>query len=239
MLEITLAEKTDLDSLKEVAINMSCVHPQTSPYYPNAVYHPLTDLSIVTLKNKDGTLRYGDICKKEKDFDIWLNQKIREIENCRNAKDVFEIFCKQYRIPLLIDSAIYLSEDDYSRILAEAWVMTEYSNMSAQDIVSMFSVSSPSALMTSQEYEYFQQLGNELTIYRGVTNQNSVDAPSWSLSYETANWFAHRFGHGAQVYMAHIKKEHVYAYFSSRDESEVIVDSDYLYDISKVRSVEG
>mgnify|MGYP005766208859 CR=1 FL=1 len=46
-------------------------------------------------------------------------------------------------------------------------------------------------------------------------------------------WFAHRFGEEGTVYEAQIKKEHIHAYFSGRNESEVIVDPMYLEQITE------
>ena len=77
------------------------------------------------------------------------------------------------------------------------------------------------------------------TVYRGVTTHNakSVKALSWSLSQETAEWFAHRFGENGTVYEAQIDKKHIYAYFSGRNESEVIVDPSYLTNITEVQDL--
>ena len=74
-----------------------------------------------------------------------------------------------------------------------------------------------------------------LPSYRGVTpyNQKNVKALSWTLDRQTAEWFAHRFGEEGTVYEAQIKKEHIHAYFSGRNESEVIVDPMYLEQITE------
>lgn len=55
-----------------------------------------------------------------------------------------------------------------------------------------------------------------------------IKALSWTLDRNTAEWFAHRFGKDGTVYTARIKRDDIYAYFSGRKESEVIVDPDRL-----------
>ena len=48
---------------------------------------------------------------------------------------------------------------------------------------------------------------------------------------ETADRFAHRFGEDGTVYEAQIRKEHILALFTGRNESEVIVDPRHLEQI--------
>ena len=94
--------------------------------------------------------------------------------------------------------------------------------------------------MDKDEYEAFQNLEDTVTVYRGVTSHNAknVKALSWTLSYDTADWFAHRFGEDGTVYEAQIDREHIYAYFNRRNEHEVIVDPKYLMDITEAETME-
>ena len=89
--------------------------------------------------------------------------------------------------------------------------------------------------MKQDEYEQFQELGDTVTVYWGVTSYNAKNLKglSWTLNPETAEWFANRFGEDGTVYEAQIKKSHVYALFSGRNASEIIVDPKYLMDITE------
>ena len=51
------------------------------------------------------------------------------------------------------------------------------------------------------------------------------------LDRETADRFAHRFGEDGTVYEAQIRKEHILALFTGRNESEAIVDPRHLEQI--------
>ena len=69
-------------------------------------------------------------------------------------------------------------------------------------------------------------------------NAKNVKALSWTLDRDTAEWFAHRFGENGTVYGAQIHKSHIYAYFSGRNEDEVIVDPKHLTEITQIQAME-
>ena len=129
---------------------------------------------------------------------------------------------KPYRLVFLKYAEPYLSQKDFSRILADAWTQTEAPHNDPN-------------LMEIDEYKQFKELENTVTVYRGVTpyNADNLKGLSWTLNPETAEWFANRFGDDGTVYEAQIEKSHIYAYFSSRNESEIIVDPKYLTDITE------
>ena len=69
-------------------------------------------------------------------------------------------------------------------------------------------------------------------------NAKNIKALSWTLNRETAEWFAHRFGEDGTVYEAQINKKHICALFTGRNESEVIVNPNYLEDIREAPELE-
>ena len=69
-------------------------------------------------------------------------------------------------------------------------------------------------------------------------NAKNIKALSWTLDKDTAEWFAHRFGENGMVYEAQIQKKYIYAFFNSRNESEVIVDPKHLVKITQVQATE-
>ena len=64
----------------------------------------------------------------------------------------------------------------------------------------MFRHSDPAALMDEAEQAQLAELDDTVTVYRGVTTINSDNllALSWTLDYETADWFARRFDEDGQ-----------------------------------------
>lgn len=113
----------------------------------------------------------------------------------------------------------------YSEMLFSAWISAENPNsdinVSKSELKQMFSYANPEYLMDDEEREQLDQLDSPVTVYRGVTSHNAdnIRALSWTLNYDTAEWFSKRFGEDGTVYDAQIPKEYIYALFNGRNES--------------------
>ena len=99
-------------------------------------------------------------------------------------------------------------------------------NVTKGELIEFFVAADPEVIMTPEERKQLDELDDTVTVYRGVTSYNAdnVLALSWSLEYDTANWFAHRFDEDGTVYQAQIDKKHILALFNGRNEAEVIVN---------------
>ncbi len=98
----------------------------------------------------------------------------------------------------------------------------------------MFKQADPTVLMDDKERSQLTELDDVVTVYRGVTSYNAknIRALSWSLDYDKADWFAHRFHEDGTVYEAQIKKGHIFALFLGRGEKEIVLDPKHLQDIA-------
>ena len=129
------------------------------------------------------------------------------------------------------------SDDCMGQLLSTAWTQEECPNqdcnVSKRELVALFRSVPPESLMDEEERAAHQALEDTVTVYRGVTpyNAKNIRALSWTLDRKTADWFAHRFGEEGTVYEAQIRKEHILALFTGRNESEVIVDPRHLEQI--------
>ena len=128
-------------------------------------------------------------------------------------------------------------------MLADAWIRSEAPNddpnLSKPKLLAMFRKADPNILMNEDERKILQGLENPVTVYRGVTSYNAknVQALSWTLDEKVAQWFAHRYGEQGTVYQARIHKDDIYAVFTGRNESEVIVDPKHLAGIEPVQDL--
>jgi len=86
-------------------------------------------------------------------------------------------------------------------------------------------------MMNDEEREFFDNLPDEVTIYRGALEfedgTSNIDGYSWSLDREMAEFFANRFvrdGDTPVIVEGKIAKEKIRSYFSGRNENEIIAD---------------
>ena len=113
-------------------------------------------------------------------------------------------------------------------------------NLTKRRLVSLFRSADPSVLMDEDERQMLTDLEGTVTVYRGVTSYNAknIRALSWTLNYDTAKWFASRFGEHGTVYEARVYKEHILALFNRRNEAEVIIDPKNLMNIEQRETLE-
>ena len=139
----------------------------------------------------------------------------QQIHNAETPYQIYSLINSPYALTFLRFSQPYLSKEDFSSILADAWMNSEYANrdanVSKERLVSMFKQADRAKLMSDMERTQLDALADPVTVYRGVTayNAENIRALSWTLDYDTAVWFAHRFGEDGMVYQAQIKKEHI------------------------------
>lgn len=235
---------TNLGEIKKLARMFVHLDIQSTEYSPLIVKHPFTDSGVVVYRTDDGGIAQADITADPAALKLWQEEKIRQIKEARTPHEISFMITKSYSLAFLKYAAPHLSSQDLSEMLADVWVRTESPNndpnMSKNRLLSLFKKAEPKFLMNEDEYEAFQKLDDTVTVYRGVTSHNAknVKALSWTLSYDTADWFAHRFGEDGTVYEAQIDREHIYAYFNRRNEHEVIVDPKYLMDITEAETMD-
>ena len=232
-----MRETTDLKEIKKLARLFLMLDVKETEFSPMVVKHPFTDSGIVAYPGANGEIAMGDITKEPEILENWRKEMTRQIKEARSAHAIAYMITKSYSLAFLKYAAAYLSRKDFSEMLADMWVRTEAPNsdvnLSKSKLVALFKKADPKFLMTEEEYEVFKNLDDTVIVYRGVTSHNAcnVRALSWTLDFETADWFAHRFNEAGTVYEARIDRSRVYAYFGSRNEAEVIVDPEYLFDI--------
>lgn len=233
-----MKKETDLDGVKSVATTLLLTDYHKTEMSPVIIQHPFTNTGFVQVC-KDGIPQLIDITKNKENLLCWQKQMQEQI---RKAKDPYALYMmcnKPYGLTFLKFAMPYLSRKDFSEILSDAWIRSENPNddpnISTKELVSMFKAADIKYLMEASEQEELAALEDEVTIYRGVTSYNAghVKAMSWTLDYDTADWFAHRFHDEGIVYEAKINKHHILALFNRRNESEVIADPVHLMNITE------
>lgn len=236
--------KTDLQRVKTLTKALLHMEPEMTEFSPMIVHHPFTNSGVVGLQDEQGDLRIGNILESTEDKMQWQKQMEKIIDGTSNVLSLYHLIEKPYVLGFLKYAAPHLAKADFSTILADAWIRSEQPNhdpnLPQSRLLAMFRAADPAILMDDEERKLLDTLEDTVTVYRGVhsAKSNGVNAMSWTLDKDTADWFAGRYGRQGCVYEAKIQKEHIYALFLGRNESEVIVDPKYLTDITQVQSME-
>ena len=238
-----MQKQTNLKEVKSVAVALLMTDIHENTFSPVVVQHPFTSSGFVGLK-RDGSFQILDITRDPENLRLWQKQVREQIEEADSAFRIYMMVNKPYGLTFLKYTAPHLSQEDLSHILSSAWIMSENpnadSNLSKRQLVSLFRSADPSVLMDEEERQALAGLDSPVTVYRGVTSYNAknIRALSWTLNYETAEWFATRFGENGTVYEAQVDKGHILALFNGRNEAEVIVDPKYLTNIEQADAPE-
>jgi|688.fasta_scaffold161898_1 hypothetical protein len=82
-------------------------------------------------------------------------------------------------------------------------------------------------MMTAKERHAVGTMPDPIAIYRGYTRPGSMKGWSWTTDPDKADWFARRFADaGGACFVAEgtVSKQYLIAYFTGRNESEIVVD---------------
>lgn len=238
-----MRKETNMAGVRSVAKALLMLDINLTDYSPMIVQHPFTSSGMVAAPTENG-LAMLDITQGDENLSAWRGLMVKQIDQAKNAYHIYMMLNKPYALSFLSLAEPHLSQKDFSEILADAWIRSENPNMDKnfvkKSLVDMFKKADQSILMDGEEKDVFDSFDDSVTIYRGVTSYNAknIKALSWTTEYQTAEWFAHRFGEEGTVYEAQISKEHILAFFNGRNESEVIVDPKYLTDITEAQAMD-
>lgn len=230
-----MRQTTDIEQVRIIAKAFLMIEPAKTEFSPLIVQHPFTNCGLCVITDGDEH-KTVDITQSENNLLAW-QEYVSEIID---RSDLTGIFCNlntPYALTFLKYAEPFITRTDLSEILARVWIQSENPNSNVDvtktDIRNLFEKADPTVLMDENERKQLSELDDTITVYRGVTKENSknIRVFSWTLDYDKAAWFAHRFNEDGTVYSAQIDKDHIFALFNGRNESEVIVDPRYLSEI--------
>lgn len=103
--------------------------------------------------------------------------------------------------------AVYVDQDDRSPH-EETWLARFRENRTHREL-----------LMEAQEWQDLAALPDKVVIYRAGERWGL----SWTTYLEKAEWYANRFGLELPVWRSSVRKQNIFAYFTRRGESEVVL----------------
>lgn len=117
-------------------------------------------------------------------------------------------------------------DETYWDLVGHYYRDTENSWQQFEEIVELLEQDRGSAefMMSAQDRELFKNLPDELTIYRGFNNKDgNPRGLSWTTSKKKAAFFAYRFEQEGTIVSAKINKSDALAFFTSRNEFEILL----------------
>lgn len=136
-----MKSSTDLNQLKSSAKSLLYIDVSETELSPMIVKHPYTDSAIVAINNDNG-YKLANILENYDALIQWQGIMSERIENAKSAIEIYCLITKPYKLAFLEFAAKSLSSDDFSEILADAWISSEASNddlnLNKKNLLSMF-----------------------------------------------------------------------------------------------------
>lgn len=228
------ATETNINKMKRMAECFLYIEPEAVSSVPFLVQHPIFESNPVVIPS-DGGIEAVDVLEDHAGL-ARLRQLYRtQIEDCTQPFHLYIFIRKSYRLCYLRHCKPYLSKADFSRLFADAWVCSENPNQDINVPLSMavrwFREADKRVLMNQEDYDVFSNISEQVRVFRGVAVGRNAKGLSWTQNLKTAEWFAHRFDTDTKqgyVETAVAKKSDILAYFNTRNEDELVVDTKKL-----------
>lgn len=226
-----MLNQSDLSGVKQTALLFLHMPIEETPVSPIVVQHPIFETGIFNI-NKNGDFITVNLLEDTENTHELIKQYENKFKNAKSVSFVYSLVRKSYRLAFLKYVKKYLSKADFSELFADAWVSSENPNQDVNvrlsTLASWFKQADKKVLMTEEDYAVYESLPSTLTVYRGVAVGRNPKGLSWTANYDTAKWFANRFNKKDKkgyIQKVTIDKSRVLAYFNTRNEDEIVVDT--------------
>lgn len=165
---------TQLDKVKEIAI--AFLYLDITPCGYGLVQHPYFESEIVNSDN--GSI---NILEDPKGREYIFQKYIQKINNIQSYIEFSCLIRKSYLLTFLKYTKDYISIDDMSKFLSDAYQQSENPNndpnMPKSTLISLFKKSNKELIMDQEEFSIYQNLPQNLVIYRGVGGKLDLKKP--------------------------------------------------------------
>lgn len=230
-----MRKSTDLDAVKGVARSFLYLPIKQNEKVPFILNHPFFSHWVVAVK-QDGKETLLDL-SKEDELKIAQNAIASIIDEVKAYREFLILLNKPYLPAFFKFSEKHLGLADFSSFLGALWTYVEFPNSDATvsklEFIRFFHKADKAKVMEPEEYEAYSKLPNEVVVYRGVAENGTYKALSWTMDKEKAKWFSKRFSVNGILYSATVNKEDIFAFFSCRSEDEIVLDYRKLIDVKR------
>lgn len=223
--------RTNLDVVKDKAIQLIYLEPQKAEGF-NVCQHPYISTPVI---NSIDTNRPFNIFQDAEEYHRWQEQFKEEIISRKNVYSVFSLIRPAYKMTFFKYINQYLSDKDFAETLAVSWAAHGGTEIPEAELESWFKKADKQYLMSKREQKKFNELPEQVAIYRGVSPQYKYGL-SWTLDKKVALWYADKYKRKeACVYECIVNRKDILCYFDTRNEAEIIMLISNLrkYDVIK------
>ncbi len=201
------------------------LHPDLRPYradlgFAEAVRHPLLYM-FGAEPGKLEALINATYKHKRKLANAYLTEK--------KWRDYIAIHERPYRL-FTFETISHKIDDNkqYWSLLSWIWTDSENIHECYTDWVSCFTSGrdNRNEMMTQEDQLALAAMPDTITIYRGVGHKNAIHGMSWTTDITRARWFAKRFSSNQKtkyIGTGEVLKKDVIAYFTTRNENEIVI----------------
>ena len=212
---------SDIDKLWESMKNPPELHEDLKPHLHlsdngfQILQHPLV-YSVPYNKAMNLHLNESYVCKT------------KYIEECMETEEfngyVFS-HERPYRIEAFMDIENLLPDKDFWELLANVYTDSENTWQYQNNLTELmqYDLEDTEFFMSNEERDFFNNLPETLTVYRGYIEENTKFNMSWTLSEKVATWFSNRLSKGGKTISMKINKKDIFAYKNGRNEEEIII----------------
>ncbi len=166
--------------------------------------------------------------------------RLEETYTAGNWPNYIGLHERPYRINALMKIEAHLSDPEFWKLLANTWIDSENIRECYRQWMSLWHSRRPGRaehVMEEEERSALAAMPDPLVIFRGVGNRAGVKGLSWTLDPAIARRLGSRYGvgnTGSTMIVARgvVQKHHVLAYFSGRNEEEIVVIPGHVHAIS-------
>jgi hypothetical protein len=200
------------------------------------ISHPYTNSAFVySPKSK----KMVNLMEDEKAAKEYREEMFKLIDKANSVNRIFMLLNKPYYLYWFKITREFMSDQDYAEMLKTVWTCSENPNMDVNVPLEMslgfFEECNMNYLMDDNEKQFFNNLPDKLTLYRGVSNGRTPFGLSYTIDLNKAEWFSKRFSRTKNdnyIISLDVKKEDCLCYINSRDEKEIVLNiNKYLNEI--------
>lgn len=219
-----IKDKNIIQFIKEKGLNPTYFYKVSNKYHPFAYRNKTVYVEIINFTDEVWDML--DI----KNRINYMEQKHKECIENKDYSSLFMFIDKPFRFYWYKELFNDIPNDDKYEIFTDIYETSEYgfTSLGKEFVKEIFKYKKDKAELPVED--------DVLTIYRGEGSLSTpyYNAYSWSLNYDTAKFFATRFDDSGIIYKANIKRDDVLEYLNNRNEEEILVYSDKLFNIEIV-----